>query len=215
MNTHLHVLEAYSNLYSVWPNEKLGAQLRNLLQLFAHKIVNQENHHLNLFFDEEWHSKSNIISFGHDVEASWLLLEAAETLNDETLIGQFHSLALKLAKAATCGLDNDGGLVYESDENHINKQKHWWVQAEAMVGFFNAFELTNNLIYYEIFLKNWHFVKTYIIDKQYGEWHWGVDHENNPMPREYKAGMWKCPYHNGRACLELIKRLGNKPIHHK
>jgi len=207
MNTHLHVLEAYSNLYSIWPYEGLRKQIRGLLSVFANKIIDRHTHHLNLFFDENWHSKSGAISFGHDIEASWLLLEAAEVIDDRELIQQFRNIAVEMATAAMRGLDSNGGLNYEVEKNHWNKEKHWWVQAEAMVGFFNAFQLTANQSFYDRFEQCWEFTKAHILDHINGEWFWGVDENLSLMPQQYKAGIWKCPYHNGRACLEMIKRL--------
>ena len=211
MNTHLHVLEAYSNLYAVWPDEKLARQIRRLLDVFIHKIIDKHTHHLRLFFDENWHSKSRIISFGHDIEASWLLLEAAEALGDESLIRQFKAMAVEMAISAGQGLDENGGLNYEFEQPYWNREKHWWVQAEAMVGFFNAFQLTKEPAYSSKFVKCWEFTKTYLIDMQKGEWFWGVNEDLSLMPEQYKAGLWKCPYHNGRACLEMIRRLSISP----
>ncbi|MBB5439695.1 mannobiose 2-epimerase [Pedobacter sp. AK017] len=208
MNTHLHVLEAYTSLYTVWPDEGLGRQIRNLLGVFTDKIIDRDTHHLMLFFDESWHSKSRAISFGHDIEASWLLLEAAESLGDENMIWQFKDVAVKMAMASIQGLDENGGLNYEFEPSNWSREKHWWVQAEAMVGFFNAFQLTKEQTYYDKFLKCWEFTKAHIIDTQKGEWFWGVNEDLSLMPEQYKVGLWKCPYHNGRACLEMIRRLG-------
>lgn len=207
MNTHLHVLEAYSNLYRVWPDETLARQIRSLLDVFIHRIINRHSHHLNLFFDENWESKSDTVSFGHDIEASWLLLEAAQELGDEDLIRQFENVAVEMTKAAMRGLDLNGGLNYELAENHWNREKHWWVQAEAMVGFLNAFQLTSEEAYYQDFKLCWEFTKNHMIDPVNGEWFWGLSADLSLMPNQYKVGLWKCPYHNGRACLEIIKRL--------
>ena len=207
MNTHLHILEAYSNLYAVWPDESLGNQIRDLLNVFAHNIIDKQTYHLNLFFDENWNSKSEIISFGHDVEASWLLQEAAEVLGDKDLIQQFMNTAVKMAASAAGGLEENGSLSYELEKNCWNREKHWWVQAEAMVGFFNAFQITREQIYYNRFEKCWKFIKTYVLDHQNGEWFWGINEDFSIMHNQDKVGMWKCPYHNGRACLEMIRRL--------
>lgn len=207
MNTHLHVLEAYSNLYSIWPDKTLGKQIHNLLSVFMDRIIDKCTHHLKLFFDENWHCKSEAISFGHDIEASWLLLEAAEVLGDKALIRQLEDIAVKMADAAIRGLDVNGGLNYELELDHWNKEKHWWVQAEAMVGFLNAFQLTSDQTYYQHFSSCWKFTKAHIIDTVKGEWFWGVNDNLALMPKQYKAGVWKCPYHNGRACLEMIRRI--------
>jgi cellobiose epimerase len=212
MNTHLHILEAYGNLYKVWPDSNLSEQIRNLLTIFSEHIVDQETYHLILFFDESWNAKSNIVSFGHDIEASWLLLEAAEALGDEDLIQTFKDLALKMAIASAEGLDEDGGMNYERQLNHWNKEKHWWVQAEAMVGFLNAFQITGERRFYDRFLSCWNFTQKHIIDHKNGEWFWGVEDDYSVMPGEDKAGFWKCPYHNSRACMEVLNRLNSIKI---
>ena len=209
MNTHLHILEAYSNLYRIWPSKELEHQLRELVNIFLHHIINAETGHLELFFDENWNVKSETISYGHDIEASWLLLEASEALKDEELITRCKTVSVKMANAVVEGLDSDGGLwyEYETSKHHLVKQKHWWPQAEAMVGFVNAWQVSKDEKYLLYALQNWHFIKSYIINKQDGEWFWGINEDYSVMKNEDKVGIWKCPYHNSRACLEIIKRL--------
>ena len=209
MNTHLHVAEAYASLYRSWPDELLKQQINGLLLNFQRHIINSQTHHLLPFFDAQWNARGTNISYGHDVEASWLLLECAESIGDETMISQFRNLALKIALAASEGLDDDGGLWYErlSTNDELVEEKHWWPQAEAMVGFFNAWQLSGNSKYLDYTLHNWAFVKEYILDIDKGEWFWGVDRDHQVMAGQDKAGLWKCPYHNGRACLELVSRI--------
>jgi len=152
MNTHLHILEAYTNLYRVWKDELLENRLRNLILIFLDKIVNQETSHLNLFFDEQWNSKSEIVSYGHDIEASWLIDEAARVLNDTDLLTRVQKVCGAIAVAACEGLMADGSLIYERDNasGHVDWDRHWWVQAEAVVGFLNAYELTGEQeLYFE------------------------------------------------------------------
>lgn len=211
MNTHLHVLEAYANLYKIWKNEHLAGQISSLLFVFENHMID-ENHHLNLFMNEKWQKNQHIISYGHDIEAAWLLLEAAEVLEDKKLIKKFKETAIKMADAASEGLDNDGSLIYEHNvtENHIIKEKHWWVQAEAMVGFLNAWQLTHE-DKYKLYVESlWDFIKMYILDTKNGEWYWGRNENLSLMLDDDKLGIWKCPYHNSRACLEIISRLRNK-----
>ncbi|MCY1376086.1 Cellobiose 2-epimerase [compost metagenome] len=160
-----------------------------------------------MFFDENWNTKSETVSFGHDIEASWLLPEAAEVSGDETLIRQWKDTSAKIAEASLQGLDENGGLNYEREKASLNKEKHWWVQAEAMVGFLNAFQITGDPDYYDRFVKCWGFIKRFLSDRQRGEWLWGINEDLSVMPGQDKVGMWKCPYHNGRACLEIIRRL--------
>lgn len=208
MNTHLHVLEAYATLYRHWPDSYLGAQLRELLEVFGTHLIDPATQHLHLFLDEEWQVKSTAVSFGHDVEASWLLLEAAEVLGDEELVAQFRARAVAMAAAAARGLDATGGLRYEYDPAtaHWQHDKHWWVQAEALVGFLNAYQVSGQAQFYQQFEQLWQFTRRHLLDQAGGEWFWGVTSELQPMPGEDKAGFWKCPYHNARACLEILRR---------
>jgi mannobiose 2-epimerase len=207
MNTHLHLVEAYANLITVWPDEKLKDCLVRLLNNFPDHIIDKETGHLNLFFDELWNNKSTIVSFGHEIEAAWVLQEAAALTGEEELIEKFQQVSLNLAAAGAVGLDEDGGLWYEKDGDHLVREKHWWSQAEAMVGFFNAWQLRNDTTYLERSLKSWNFIKTSLLDLPAGEWHWGVDGQNLPLAEKDKAGIWKCPYHNARACMEILNRI--------
>lgn len=208
MNTHLHVLEGFTNLYRIWPDSGLKAKLEELIHLFLDHIIDAKTHHLILFFDEQWNPKSSIVSYGHDIEAAWLLQEAAEVVGDEALLGQVKHRSVQVAAAAAKGLDKDGGLWYEWDgaEQHLVKEKHWWPQGEAMVGFFNAWQNTGDEAFLKASLDSWRFTKEYIIDKQNGEWFWGVKEDYSIM-NEDKVGLWKCPYHNGRACIEIMRRV--------
>ena len=211
MNTHLHVLEAFFNLYKASPNEELKVHLQQLIQLFTDRIISSETNHLVLFFDDEWNQRSNLVSYGHDIEAAWLIQKAREASNDQTLWGLIRRRSVALANAAAEGLDEDGGLWYEFDppENRLIKQKHSWPQAEAMIGFFNAWQNTGEKKYLTQSLKSWEFVKKYVHDKNGGEWYWGVYEDYSPMKKEDKVGVWKCPYHNTRACIEIINRINS------
>ncbi|MEO6844813.1 MAG: AGE family epimerase/isomerase [Ginsengibacter sp.] len=208
MNTHLHLLEAFANLYRVWPSEKLEERIIELIFILLNRIVDPETHHLILFFDEKWNKKSNIISYGHDIEAAWLIEEAAVIINNAPLVEQVKTQSVWIANAATEGLDTDGGLWYEYDvdEDNLVKEKHWWPQTEAMVGFFNAWHITKDDNFLQRSLASWQFIQQHILDKKNGEWFWGIKKDNTLMDED-KAGIWKCPYHNGRACIELIKRI--------
>jgi mannobiose 2-epimerase len=209
MNTHLHVLEAYANLYRAWPDALLKEQIGNLLEVFGVYIVDQRTGHLLLFFGEDWTPRPGILSFGHDIEAAWLLQDAAETIGDEHWITATKEWALKIAEAAAGGLDDDGGLWYEQEGQHLVREKHSWPQAEAMIGFLNAWQLSGDKKWLERSAASWEFVKNYMKDRLHGEWFWGVTADHSPMPGQDKAGFWKCPYHNSRACLEVIRRLGD------
>ena len=208
MNTHLHLLEGFANLYRIWANADLKNKIEELIDIFLNHVIDKEDHHLALFFDAEWNVRSNIISYGHDIEAAWLLQEAAEIIGNEILLEKVKLRSVQIANAAAEGLDNDGGLWYEFAEGHLIKEKHSWPQAESMIGFFNAWQITGDESYLEKSLSSWQFVQSYILDKKHGEWFWGVK-ENYTVMNEDKVGLWKCPYHNSRACIELIKRIDN------
>jgi cellobiose epimerase len=208
MNTHLHLLEAFSNLYRIWTNEKLNEKITELIYIFLNHIIDRETHHLILFFDEKWNKKSQIVSYGHDIEAAWLIEEAAKIIGNEPLLEQVKDQSVNLAIAASDGLDTDGGLWYEYDleKDDLVKEKHSWPQAEGMIGFFNAWQITRVERFLNRSLGEWNFIQEHILDKKNGEWFWGVNADNTVM-NEDKIGIWKCPYHNSRACMELIKRI--------
>lgn len=207
MNTHLHILEAFANLYLVWPNATLKQRITELVHIFLDYIIDEKTNHLILFFDEDWTPKSSIVSYGHDIEAAWLVQEAAEIIQDEVLVETVKVRCLQVAVASERGLDKDGGLWYEKEKDHLVKEKHWWPQAEAMVGFYNAYQVTNNNSFLEKSYNSWRFIDKHILNKKDGEWFWGVKEDYSIMDGEDKIGMWKCPYHNGRACIELLKRI--------
>lgn len=208
LNTHLHIMEAYVSLYRVWPDKHLGRAIRHLIGLFDQYFIDKNNSHLVLFFNEAWQPCSTNISYGHDIEASWLLCEAAAVLDDPLLIKFTENIALRIVDAALEGWEARGGLNYEfiSDTNHLVKEKHWWVQAEAAIGLLNAWQITGDTRYKELFEDSWTFITRYIIDHQNGEWFWGLNADGTIMQEQDKAGIWKCPYHNTRCILEIIKR---------
>lgn len=210
MNTHLHVLEAYTNLFRVWPDDILGQALRELIELFLSRFIDQETGNLHLFFTEDWTGLSHDISFGHDIEASWLLCEAAEMLHDPDLSQKVSVIALKMVDITLeKGVDHsDGGLWNEAGPNdHWDRDKHWWPQAEAMVGCLQAWRTSKDERYLDACGAFWAFIQAHLIDKVYGEWHWGIQPNGQIMNREDKAGPWKAPYHHVRALMEGIERL--------
>lgn len=210
MNTHLHALEAYTSLYHAWKDESLRECIMELLNIFKDHIIDPSTGHLRMFFDEEWNAKDATFSFGHDIEAAWLLWEAAEACGDMARLNEYRFCSLQLVKAAEEGLDKDGGLWYEELNGVLVKEKHWWPQAEAMVGFFHAWQLTGEERYLMMVNGSWAFIKNYLMDLDKGEWHWGVREDHSVMTGHEKAGFWKCPYHNTRACLELSNRIQKK-----
>lgn len=208
MNTHLHIAEAYANLYRVAPDAQLKADLTDLLATIDRHFIDTGSGHLRLFFDEDWNEHKDVISYGHDIEAAWLLLDCAEATEDADLIATYRKHALRIAEATREGIDADGGLWYEYDpaENRLIAEKHWWPQAELLLGYHKAWQLTGRQDYLDLVLRNWAFTKAQLLDTGHGEWFWGIDAHGAKIKKD-KAGFWKCPYHNGRACIELIRKL--------
>ncbi len=209
MNTHLHVLEAYTNLYRIWPENRVHDSLKRLINVFIEHFINNQNH-LNLFFNEKWELTDNIISFGHDIEFSWLFTEAAEVINDPALIKETGDIALKMADTfVNEAFDSSGGIINEKnvDSGHVDFDKHWWVQAEGLVGLVNAYRISKEKAYLEKAVTLWNFIDSFIIDHRNGEWYWKVNSKGFRYREDEKAGFWKCPYHNTRTCIEVITRL--------
>lgn len=212
MNTHLHILEAFTNLHRVWPDKTVADQMRHMLRMFQDHIVDPKTYRMKLFMDNDWRVRRTAISYGHDIEASWLLPEAADVLansnpDDKSLQKQIHALAIKMARAASDGLDADGGMNYELEPNgHLNRERSWWVMAEAMVGFMNAYQLTHEKQFLEKSVNSWGYIKKYLLDTKNGEWYSGVTADHQVLGND-KISMWKCPYHNSRACLEMLDRI--------
>jgi cellobiose epimerase len=208
MNTHLHVLEAYAALYAADPAPPLRAALRAAIELFLKYIVDRGRGHLRLFFDAAWNSLSSTISFGHDCEASWLLWEACEALGDVGVSERAKPVVVALARATLEeAMWSDGGLIHErADAGHADTARVWWVQAEGLVGFLNAYALTGEDAFFTAFERVWRFIQQHQKDAR-GEWLWRSALDPPLAERAYKAGFWKGPYHNGRAMLECSARL--------
>lgn len=210
MNTHLHILEAYTNLYRVWKDKIFEAKFRELLNVTIDHIISEDTYQFKLFFDEKWNSLVGTVSYGHDIEGSWLLYEAAEVLGDEQLIKKAGHIALKMAeKVYEDGIDREsGGIFSDKHENgKIHDIKAWWPQAEAMVGFLNAYQLSGDEKFIEASYGMWRYIDKYFLDKTKGEWFNEVIGEGKVLEHMAKVDLWKCPYHNSRACYEVIERL--------
>lgn len=212
MNTLLHVMEAYTNLLRVWPDEGLQKRVRELIEIFLLRVIDPETRHFRLFFDDDWRSLAPVFSYGHDIEGSWLLVEAAEVLGDVTLLAKVKLAALQLAEAVRVeGLEPDGALIYEGncDDPH-RYDKHWWPQAEAMVGFFNAWQISGDPLFAEAAAGAWEFITGHMVDRVNGDWFKVLNREGVPYPDYFKAGPWECPYHHARACLEILERVDSR-----
>lgn len=209
MNTHLHVLEAYTCLYRVWKNPLLEERLRGLIGIFETRIVGPDGH-LKLFFDDDWNCSYDIVSYGHDIEASWLIHEAALVLGDAQVLERIAALVPRIAAAAGEGFTPEGGMIYERKGAETDGDRHWWVQAETAVGYFNLWDHFGSSEGMENALMSWEFIKSSIIDHEHGEWFWSLRSDGTVNRDDDKAGFWKCPYHNGRMCMEIIERLKNQ-----
>jgi mannobiose 2-epimerase len=209
MNNHLHLLESYTNLYRIWRDPAVEGKLAELIHVFDRYIVDRNALHFGHFFDERWQRKSDTYTFGHDIEGSWLLCEAADVLGRTQSTTNVKDLALRIAEAVLEeGFDNDGGLFYEGEAGRvIDTNKEWWPQAEAVVGFLNAYQLSGRRRFFEAARDCWEFIERCIVDRTHGEWFWRVSRDGTPDPHEPKVSEWKSPYHNTRTCLETMRRL--------
>ncbi|KXB84936.1 N-acylglucosamine 2-epimerase [Prevotella sp. DNF00663] len=209
MNTHLHIIEHYTNLYRVWKDAGLEQRIRNLLTIFTGRILNHKTWHLDLFFNDEWESERNIQSFGHDIEASWLLHESALVLGDKALLRTIGPLVRRIADAADEGLQADGSMLYERwlDSGREDRQRQWWVQCENIVGHVNLYQHFGDEEALGVAVRCWAYVQKNLIDWKIGEWHWAMLDDGTLNLEDDKIGLWKCPYHNSRMCLELMERM--------
>ncbi|NQT27050.1 AGE family epimerase/isomerase [candidate division KSB1 bacterium] len=208
-NTHLHILESYTNLLRVWPDEKVASKLKLLIEIHLDKIYNPDNGHMDCFFDKDWNTLSDAVSYGHDVETSWLLFDGAEVLGDETLLKRVRNLAVEMAALnLEQGVDPDGGMFYEENPREVaDPNKHWWPQAEAVVGFLNAWQLSGDQKFLNACVNSWKFIQNKIIDHEHGEWFWSVTRDGEVNEDQPKVSPWKGPYHNGRMGFEVIERV--------
>ncbi len=209
MNTHLHVIEPYTNLYRVAPSAELKERLTNLLHIFTHRLLNADTMHLDLFFDDGWHGRRDIQSYGHDIEASWLLHETALVLADDAVLAQTESCVKAIAAAADEGLLPDGSMIYEhwDDGDRTDRSLQWWVQCENVIGHVNLWQHFGDAHALEVAGRCWQYIKEKLVDNEGGEWFWSINEDGTVNRTDDKAGFWKCPYHNTRMCLEIIERM--------
>jgi mannobiose 2-epimerase len=206
-NTHLHLLEAYTALLQVWPDRVLRERLRELWQIVAFRIRDERTNHLVLFQDRDWNPLSDALSHGHDIEASWLLWEAAEALGDDEVIARTRPVTLAMAETVLEeGFDCERGGVSDATDHQGAPAKEWWPQIEAVVGFLNAYEIAGKNEFLDAAIASWRFIDDFVIDRTYGEWYYRVSPEGRPELELPKVSPWKCPYHNTRGALETIAR---------
>ena len=210
MNTNLHVLEAFTTLYEASQDKRVGDALRREIEVYLNKIVN-ENNQVTLFFSEDWKPKTTEVSYGHDIESTWLVWEAAEMLGDAKLLDQIRPKILAMVdKFIADGFDtktNSTWYEYFPKTGKRDTDRHWWVQIEAVEGLANAYNMTGKEEYRTLALKQWDYIKQYLVDNIHGEWYWRIDNDGFPIDSEPKMGQWKCPYHNGRGLMHMIKEM--------
>ena len=236
-NTHLHIIEPYTNLLRCLkelqaqetcdyvpvlgsvlpvgisvPQEnvyRVEASLRNLIDIFTDRILNPKTHHLDLFFDMDWtRGAGQLESYGHDIECSWLLHEAALVIGDKQVLKKVEPIVREVAAASAKGLRPDGSMIHEAnlDTGHVDDDLHWWVQAENVVGWFNIWQYFGDDDALQKALHCWQYIKENLIDWERGEWFWSRHADGTLNTNDDHAGFWKCPYHNSRMCLEIIER---------
>ncbi|HEY3756205.1 MAG TPA: AGE family epimerase/isomerase [Opitutaceae bacterium] len=207
-NSTIHVLEAFTGLLRVWPDQLLQARERELIRLLTDRIVDSKTHHLILYLTPDWKPLSDQISYGHDIELSWLITEAADVLGDPVLQAGTQKTAIEIADATLAqGVNADGGVMnLASPSGVVDGDRDWWNQAEAVTGFLNAYQITHDPKFAAAALKTWHFIETSVVDHRQGEWFRSVKPDGSPAPGDPKISLWKCPYHNSRACFQIIER---------
>ena len=211
-NTHLHIIEPYANLYRCLKVPKVEAALRNIIGIFTDRILNPETHHLDLFFEMDWtRGAGHLESYGHDIECSWLMHEAALVLGDKEVLAKVEPIVREVAKASEKGLRPDGSMIHEAnlDTGHVDDDLHWWVQAENVVGWFNLYRYFGDETALERAGRCWDYIKSQLIDYEHGEWYWSRHADGTLNTVDDKAGFWKCPYHNSRMCLEILEFNNN------
>lgn len=224
-NTHLHIIEPYANLYRALKESfehlessnhsqaselsRVEVALRNIIGLFTDHILNPETYHLDLFFEMDWtRGAGHLESYGHDIECSWLMHEAALVLGDKEVLDKMEPIVQMVARASEKGLRPDGAMIHEANlsTGHVDDDLHWWVQAENVVGWYNIYQYFGDEAALDKAFRCWEYIKTQLIDWENGEWHWSRHPDGTLNTVDDKAGFWKCPYHNGRMCLEIIER---------
>lgn len=237
-NTHLHIIEPYTNLlrclkelhaqescdyvpvlgavlpvgvsFSMETMMSVEASLRNLIDIFTDRILNPETHHLDLFFEMDWtRGAGHLESYGHDIECSWLMHEAALVLGDQKVLKKVEAIVQMVAKASEKGLNADGSMIHEANlsAGTVDDDLHWWVQAETVVGFYNIYQYFSDEAALEKASHCWQYIKDNLIDSEHGEWYWSRHRDGSLNTTDDKAGFWKCPYHNSRMCLEILERV--------
>ena len=207
MNTLLHVMEGYTGLYQAWPDGEVRSRLYEILDIWEKKIYSRENRRQEVFFDHDYHSLIDLHSFGHDIETSWLTEKTLTALDDPALTARIRPLLLEMADHTWRVAFTNHGFANECEKGVINQKRIWWVQAEALMGFLNAYDQTGDERYRQAVLAQWAYIRDRLVDRRSGsEWFWYLHEDGTPGSDEPIVEPWKCPYHNGRMCFEVLRR---------
>ncbi|MDR1644683.1 MAG: AGE family epimerase/isomerase [Tannerellaceae bacterium] len=209
-NTVLHEIEAFSNLYRVWKDPLLEKRLKELIEVFLDKVINPATGRQFCEFKADWTPLNAMESYGHDIEGAWLLHECAVIAGDNKLIERCRNACLKMAQASVEAILPDGRMIYEKRDGKPIFSMQWWVPAEAIVGLVHAWQLSGEEIWLDRALLVWRYTDRVLVDKERGEWFYGLDREAQLIRGMSKVNVWKCPYHNVRMCVEIIRRTNKR-----
>lgn len=207
MNTLLHVIEAYTELYRVGKDAAVGESLKQALYLCKDKVYRSDVHILGVFFNEQMESIADLYSYGHDIEASWLIDRACKVLHKDEVTAKLSDMTAQIAEKVLASAFENGALNNQLCRGVVDKTRVWWVQAESVIGFLNAYQKNGDEKFLQASMQNWQYIKRYLIDARSGsEWYWCLNENGEPSKVKPIVEPWKCPYHNGRMCMEVMKR---------
>ena len=206
MNTLLHVFEAYTERYRVSREECVADNLRFMLDIIADRVYNPALGRQEVFFDRTWNTLIDLYSYGHDIETAWLVDRGLEVLGDDAYTEKLSPITRTITENIYNRAYIDHSLVNEAENGVVDTTRVWWVQAESVVGFLNGYQKSGQEKYLKAAEDIWGYIRDYMIDKRNGsEWFWALDKDRNPVHKPI-VEPWKCPYHNGRMCFEVIRR---------
>ena len=209
MNTLLHVYEAYTELYRVTKDAEVKERLIDIINTFADKVYNRELNRQEVFFNNSWESIIDLHSYGHDIETAWLMDKGVDILDIPEVTEKMYPITKALTKKIYETAFDGRSLANECESGVVDERRIWWVQAETVLGFMNGYLKDNSKTeYIDAAEAQWKFIQDYVVDKRDGsEWFKEVRKDGSPYEGLEIVEPWKCPYHNGRMCIEVIRRM--------